>query len=148
MGERLRTKETPFKTCSMCGQVWKDRETFLEDESLELNGYSADFEDMARGLFYFTHKREGCKSTISISSGVFFDLYKGEKYREVLTGGNDCPRFCLKKDVLDRCDAFCEYAFVREVIQVILARQNRRQTKPVAHTIDDGLYTVDYSKGK
>ncbi len=109
----------------MCRKEWEDREAFLNDETLELNGYGADFEIIEDGLFYFTHNVPGCKSTMALKAGDFFDLYTAERSPERKRGADECPGLCLDKDVLDRCSVFCEYAFVREVIQVLLRRHNR-----------------------
>jgi hypothetical protein len=73
------TDNRPFKKCSMCSTVWETREDFLDDKSLEINGYGADFEILERSLFYFTHKKEGCFSTIAVKAEKFLSLYSGKK---------------------------------------------------------------------
>lgn len=111
-----------FKKCSMCGEIWGTRDEFLDDRSLELNGYGADFDRLENGLFYFTHKLQDCSTTMALKSSEFLNLYTGEKYPDSKMGGDECPRLCLDKNALDRCPAFCECAFVREIIQIIKAR--------------------------
>ena len=115
--------DTIFKKCPLCSHRWETRNDFLNDKTLELNGYQADFESLEHGLFFFTHRVDGCHSTMGILSADFFDLYTGKKYAQRKTGSEECPGYCLKKNKLDRCDAACEYAFVREIIQIILAHQ-------------------------
>ena len=109
----------PFKTCPHCFQIWPTRDDFISDSQLELNGYKADFEKLEYGLFFFTHQKSGCHSTMAIEVVDFKDLYSGEIYTERKTGSEECPRYCLDKEQLDRCDAICECAFVREIIQII-----------------------------
>lgn len=112
-------EETGFKCCPMCGKHWGNRNDFLNDDLLILNGYQADFEELEYGLFYFTHQAHGCGSTLVIQAKAFLDLYSGAKYSERKTGSDECPGYCLEKDQLSRCDAACECAFIREVIEII-----------------------------
>ncbi len=114
-----------FKLCPMCSTQWKTRDEFLDDPTLVLNGYGMDFEKLEWSLFYFTHATEGCHSTLAIVAEQFLDMYKGKRYTERRTGLEDCPRYCLDEKQLNRCDAFCECAFNREVIQIIKARQDK-----------------------
>ena len=124
-GNKMAQKEI-FKTCPMCSTVWKTRDEFLNDTSLEINGYGADFEKLERSFFYFTHTKEGCLSTSVIKAKHFLDLYSGERFTERRTGQDDCPGYCLEKNQLNRCGAMCECAFNREVIQIIKERQNTK----------------------
>ncbi len=117
------TESETFKICPMCFKEWQTRDQFLDDQSLVLDGYRADFEKLEWGLFYFTHKAEGCKTTMVITAKEFLSLYTGEKYSERRTDLEDCPGYCLEEQQLRRCDAFCECAFNREVIQVIQGRK-------------------------
>lgn len=113
----------PFKVCPKCGEVWKDRDSFLDDKTLKLNGYQADFEIPDRGLFFFTHLKEDCDSTMTLESDCFLDLYSGKRYNESQTGKKGCPKHCLNKTDLERCENMCELAFNREVINIIKKRR-------------------------
>ncbi len=108
-----------FKKCSMCSNEWETREKFLADNSLKINGYGADFKNLERSLFYFTHMKEGCFSTIVIKAEEFLSLYSGKRYSEQRAGKEECPGYCLDEKQLNRCDALCECAFNREIIQMI-----------------------------
>lgn len=110
-----------FKTCPNCKQIWVTQDGFLADKSVELNGYKADFENLEYGLFFFTHCKDGCFSTITIEVEDFMNLYGGPYYSESKAGSEECPGYCLDIDQLDRCEARCECAFVRHVIQIINA---------------------------
>ena len=114
-----------FKICPMCEKHWVSRDTFLDDTSLIFNGYQANFGVVEQGLFYFTHNIEACGSTMVIRAEAFLSLYKGKRYTENKHLSSDCPRYCLKKDQLKRCEAFCQYAFVREISQIILDRSQK-----------------------
>ncbi len=116
-----------FKHCPMCQNEWKTRDAFLDDNTLKLNGYGVDFERLELGLFYFTHHVDGCHSTLAIQAGDFLNLYSGTQHSERRTGKEGCPGYCLQQDQLDRCEALCECAFNREVMQLIKSRQNGDQ---------------------
>jgi hypothetical protein len=109
----------PFKICPNCFESWQTRDEFVSDDQLELNGYKADFEKLEYGLLFFTHKKAGCCSTMALEVFDFKGLYSGTIYTERKTDSKDCPRYCLDKEQLDRCDAICECAFVREIIKII-----------------------------
>lgn len=121
-----------FKKCPGCFTAWHTREDFLADNTLELNGYKADFKELEYGLFFFTHKADGCYSTMALEVKDFQDLYNGTIYRERKTESEECPRYCLKEKQLSRCAARCECAFAREIINIIRERQ-RGDESPVAH---------------
>lgn len=108
-----------FKTCPNCAAVWEKREEFLADSSVRLKGYGADFEKLEEGLFYFTHENGKCLTTMVLQAKDFLDLYPGTRYSGRRTGQADCPGYCLRKDQLDRCEALCECAFVREIVHII-----------------------------
>ncbi|MDA8086014.1 MAG: hypothetical protein M0Z75_04880 [Nitrospiraceae bacterium] len=115
--ESLKTE--PFKTCPCCNRVWPKRESFLADKELVLNGYQADFEDPGEGLFIFTHTDKGCGTSLAVKTKSFKDLYTGPVYARRGLGTEDCPGYCLGEFTMDRCDARCEYAYIRELLQII-----------------------------
>ena len=108
-----------FKKCPGCFKAWRSREDFLADGALELNGYKADFKELEYGLFFFTHKADGCYSTMALEVKDFQGLYTGTIYPERKTASEECPRYCMKEKQLNRCAARCECAFAREIIQII-----------------------------
>ncbi len=112
-----------FKTCSFCREVWVTQNSFLIDKSLKLNGYKADLEELEYGLFFFTHTKDGCHTTLSIEVRDLLNLYSGKTYSGEKTGSEDCPGYCTNIEELERCDAQCECSFVREIIQVILRKK-------------------------
>ncbi len=108
-----------FVRCPMCKTEWIDRDTFLRDTTLEINGYQVDFENLGMGLLYFTHQVDNCFSTLSIRAKEFFDLNPGKRYSERKTLQKDCPTYCLFKDNLERCKVQCECAFVRDLLHIL-----------------------------
>jgi hypothetical protein len=112
-----------FKICPNCQQVWSMQIEFISDGEIELNGYKSDFEKLEYGMFFFTHKKVGCFSTMVLEVKEFLNLYEGPFYSEQKTGTEDCPNYCRDKEKLDRCEAFCECAFVREIINIIREKQ-------------------------
>lgn len=105
--------------CPMCGEQWQNREVFIADRSLELTGYQADFDRLEMGLFFFTHKQEGCQSTLSMRAGEFYDLNPKVRYRQRKTLQDECPNYCLYQGNLEQCPAECECAFIRELILIL-----------------------------
>ena len=112
-------KLEPFHVCNNCMFIWRTRDSFLDDDNLVLNGYQFNPLDLEAGLFLFTHQVEGCNTTIAVKVDEFADLYQGKIYPDRRTGEVDCPGFCKKEEQLGRCDAKCECAYVREIIQII-----------------------------
>ncbi len=108
-----------FVRCPMCKTEWSDRDTFLHDTSLEINGYQVDFDNLGMGLFYFTHKVENCFSTLSVKAMEFFDLNPGRRYSERKTLKEECPTYCLYQENLTQCKARCECAFVRDLLLIL-----------------------------
>ncbi|MBD3224971.1 MAG: hypothetical protein GF313_09585 [Caldithrix sp.] len=107
-------KNNNFKVCPSCGFEWKYRKEFVEDDNLCIVGYQANFKHLTAGLLLFNHS---CKSTLALQVSVLRDLYEGPVFREKATGTDECPGYCLNKHNLDACQAECECAFVREIIQ-------------------------------
>ena len=107
---------TGFKKCPLCGFVWPSREDFISDPRVSLAGYQVNFSDLVAGLFLFNHS---CGTSMAVPAGQFQDLCNGPMFEEPLTGGEDCPGYCLRQDELRPCPAKCECAYVREIIQII-----------------------------
>ncbi|MDX1776054.1 MAG: hypothetical protein R3297_05700 [Desulfobulbales bacterium] len=105
-----------FKECSLCRHSWQKREHFLTDPDIEIVGYQVCFDGAKDGLFLFNHL---CETTLALKVQEFEDLHTGPKYEAVLTGTEECPGLCLHVDQLDACDARCEFASVRDIIQTI-----------------------------
>ena len=108
-----------FKSCGLCSRWWPTRDEFLSDPTIYVVGYQADVQAIERGLLLFRHKSASCGTIIAIPISEFLDLYTGPRYPEnrALTPG--CPRYCLDKDQLARCDVLCECAAARETISVL-----------------------------
>lgn len=100
----------------VCRHTWNGRTEFLADPDIEIIGYQVHFKDLKKGLFLFSHS---CNTSLSIPSGRFTDLYRGEMVEERKTGTEECPGYCLHQDELQPCPARCECAYVREIIQII-----------------------------
>jgi hypothetical protein len=109
----------PFKTCTMCLQSWRDAESFISDPSLVINGYQAFFDNPERGLILFTHKIQGCGSTIAVPAGVFKPLYHGPDYLLRNFGEPSCCGHCLQDHDLEQCNAECDMRWVRDVLQML-----------------------------
>lgn len=115
----------PCLKCRMCNTQWHTINSFINDPDLSFNGYQANFKELAAGLFLFTHRTEGCGSTMAVSAGHFFHLYDGPVFTEPKTGSEECPEHCFNQDDLGRCFAKCECAFVREIVDIIVKAKQR-----------------------
>ena len=118
-------KKQVFKTCPMCAKDWYSRNIFLDDPDLNFNGYQANFGILEHGLFYFTHEHAVCGSTMALRAEMFFPLYKGKRYKKNKKLSKECSGKCLDRTELGRCQAHCEFAFAREVSQIIKDRTHR-----------------------
>ncbi len=108
-----------FQVCNYCGCRWSSRGEFLADETLLFNGYQADFESPDKGLFLFTHRGPGCGTTLALEIRHFIDLYHGPVYSERKLNSSDCPGHCANIFNLERCENKCEFAYIRELIQIV-----------------------------
>ena len=109
-------KNVMFKKCPNCGFEWSSRRDFLDDPTLEIIGYQANFEELAAGIFLFNHS---CHGTLAIPSGRFEDLYQGPIFARRAEDSEECPGYCLQEEELEPCPVECECAYVREIIQTI-----------------------------
>lgn len=116
-----------FKACPMCGKKWRSRDAFLDDPHLMFNGYQANFGKIGEGLFYFTHATAGCGSTMAIQAEAFSSLYSGSRYSEIKMFTKECHGYCLNRHELQRCQAHCAYAYVREVAHIIKNRMTNQE---------------------
>ena len=112
-----------FKCCTCCSVTWRTRDEFLTDPDVELIGYQANFEDLKTGMLLFNH---ACHATMATEAEIFRDLYDGPVFRERATGGPTCPEYCLHRDDLRPCQARCECAYVREILQVVCHWKKRK----------------------
>jgi hypothetical protein len=67
-----------FRRCPLCGKIWARRTDFLSDPDLHLNGYQGSLRHLLtgkqrRGLLLFTHKIEGCGTTLAFDPSDFKD---------------------------------------------------------------------------
>lgn len=115
-----------FTKCPSCLIEWKTRADFLDDTTLELNGYQTNFNRLEHGLLYFTHRVGDCLSTIALEARDFLDMYRGPRYLGSKALGDDCPHYCIDDGQLTRCEMVCECAFVREVTHLIAEGQKGR----------------------
>ncbi len=106
-----------FKKCTCCDLPWFTRDEFLQDGNIELIGYQVNFGHLELGYFLFNHLT--CESTIAIPAGLFKDLYDGPVFAEQLIGSDSCPDYCRHNEILEACEAQCECAYVREILQIL-----------------------------
>jgi hypothetical protein len=129
-----------FKTCTCCDFPWSSRTEFLQDANTELVGYQANFCQLELGYFLFNHLT--CESTIAIPAGLFKDMYAGPLFAQRLTGTEVCQGFCEDMDAIEPCDAQCECAYVREIMQII--RNWPKKVRQIANIAQSDDYEVPY----
>ncbi len=108
-----------FKHCTMCGKHWQDLREFVTDAQLRLEGYQACFLKPELGLVLLTHRVDGCGTTLAVQAGQFKALYDGPEFTARRTGGDVCKGHCLKIDEFEECEADCDMAWVRTVMQCL-----------------------------
>lgn len=106
-----------FKCCSKCGTVWEKRADFINDKSLRINGYLANFDRPESGLYLFTHDKVNCKSTFVLPVADFSSLYQGIIYQACNKGKENCPLRCIDLQNLQECGCECSMAWIRIVLQ-------------------------------
>ena len=104
-----------FKLCNVCNHKWMNRQDFMVDPDIVIIGYQVNFDRLEAGHFYFNHS---CNNTIVLSANLFADLHEGPIFAEPRTGLEDCPGYCLKKEALEPCQAECECAYIRSIMQL------------------------------
>ena len=129
-----------FKKCTCCDLPWSSRTEFLQDANTELVGYQANFCQLELGYFLFNHLT--CESTIAIPAGLFQDMYAGPLFAQRLTGTEVCQGFCEDMDAIEPCDAQCECAYVREIMQIIRKWPKKMPQLANIAQVDD--YDVPY----
>jgi len=97
-----------FKKYPNCGHIWHDRESFLADPEVQLNGYQANFENLKLGLLLFDHQK--CRATMAINASDFRDLFDGPVFEKRKTNTDEYPGYCLRPKELARCPVECECA--------------------------------------
>lgn len=110
---------TPFLSCTMCEACWPDIESIITDETLEVCGYQARFDEPTQGMILITHMADGCRTTLGVGVAQLAPLYRGPVYTERKTGTDECGGLCLFEHRLEECEAECDMAWVRRVIQAM-----------------------------
>lgn len=110
-----------FEVCTLCQHDWDTLDDFLHDNSLDFNGYQANFKRPGKGIFFFTHLKDDCKSTISVNANNFYPVLEGEvSEREFAIHGQNCPGFCADKSNLNDCkNEICPGSFIRNLIGIL-----------------------------
>lgn len=106
-----------FKQCTVCGKVWPDIRDMVLDPELQVDGYQACFTDPQLGLILLTHRAPDCGNTLALVIKTLRVLYAGPVYSERQTGLEPCRDYCLRRNILEECDAECELAWARTVLQ-------------------------------
>lgn len=112
-------KTTPFKACPCCGHEWSNLQAFLNDPTLHPGGYQAHFEDLAGGLFMFTHMISGCGTSLAVEVKRFLSLSDRPILSKKGEPGDNCPQHCMREGCLEPCPEKCECNWVREVLTKI-----------------------------
>jgi len=118
-------KEEAFKTCPNCQAVWQTMDDFLSDPELKMNGYQVHFDNLEGGLFFFTHHRDGCFTTLAIPVTAFLALNDRPLLAtrdKQLCHNSD---FCARQGTLMPHPAECECAWVREMLHTIRAWEKK-----------------------
>lgn len=112
-------KTDAFKICPNCQASWPTMDEFLSDPELKMNGYQIHFDDLAGGIFFFTHHHEGCFTTLSIPVTDFLPLndipFLATRDKELCHNSD----FCARQGSILPHPAACECAWVREILKTV-----------------------------
>jgi hypothetical protein len=106
----------------MCQSLWESRIDFIISPKMKIIGYQACLAEPNEGLFLFNHEESNCGSTLAVEVGEFIDLYNGPTYSQPKTDTKECGEYCHHIDRLDSCHAECAYAHIRELLQILRAK--------------------------
>ena len=112
-----------FKSCRVCGEVWRDISDFILDPALRVEGYQACFANPPMGLVMVTHCNDDCGTTLAIKAQELKALYNGPEHLQRHTGGERCHSYCLQHNILEECDVDCDMAWARQALQWLRRRQ-------------------------
>ena len=78
----------PFKICPKCTHTWKTKDDLLQDPSVCLVGFQADFRETEPGHYLFNHILAGntCNTTMAVKVDDFLPLYNGPMFEEIKFG--------------------------------------------------------------
>jgi len=80
-------------------------------------GYQANSFDIEKGMLLFNHSDAKCGTTLAILVDNFLDLDTGHRYDQPKLGTAECEERCLNDLDIQRCNAKCRFAYVREIMQ-------------------------------
>ncbi|MFH1863211.1 MAG: response regulator [bacterium] len=116
---RQTQEDVTFVKCPKCQKSWRKLEDLIRDANVELAEYLVNYESIHGGQYLFKHKDPACNMTFSVPLTKFLELYKGEVSKTKNLGTPQCPGFCFQKESLEPCLLDCEYAFTRDIVQII-----------------------------
>jgi hypothetical protein len=113
-----------IKVCTNCGESWETMEDLLDDETLVINGYQANFKTPTEGLFIFTHKIPECQGSFAVKVNNFISLHPDpEKIAAFTPHTGKCEGYCETMESVDLCsEENCRGRIVREVLQLVRNR--------------------------
>lgn len=124
--------DIPIKRCPTCLQQWSTADEFLDDPTVGILKYLANFDVLECGLLYFNH--ETCSSVLGLCVSDFQHLRRSLTFSENKAGKEGCPGYCLIEKEFSPCKNTCECRWVRDVIQII------KNWKKTDHP--ENLYTI------
>lgn len=107
-------KESVFAECPECLHQWSTQKEFVTDDNIHIAGYIANFTNLGKGTFLFTHNYSG---ELKLHVELFMDLYNGVVHDTLMYGTAECPGYCNEHHTLSHCSIKCKAAMVREIIQ-------------------------------
>jgi hypothetical protein len=111
-------KMNPFKICPKCTHIWKVKDDFLQDPTVCLVGFQADFKGTEPGQYLFNHIPAGntCNTTMAVKVDDFLSLYSGPMFEEIKFGSPTCEDHCRSIEDLDLCPVECKNAIARKIM--------------------------------
>ena len=108
-----------FKICPKCTHTWKAKDDFLQDPTICLLGFQADFTGAKPGYYLFNHILAGntCNTTMAVKVDDFLSLYEGPMFEEIKFGSPMCEDHCRSVEDLNLCSVECKNAIARKIME-------------------------------
>lgn len=110
-----------FKACPTCKTEWLEFVAFLADHELVFTGYQANPANPPNGVFLFTHRHDGCNTTLAIQVNAFrIKMMHGRELKPFTPDDEGCEHHCLDVKNLMVCgNQKCHGSVIRQLIQEI-----------------------------
>lgn len=111
-----------WKDCS-CNIQWEDSVAFLEDPNIKFVGMQINLKSSKyKCFYYFDHTV--CGTTLGVKINKFESMIEKPVPKFIMTGEDECPRYCSELNNFLECTNDCHNAPYRRFAIKILSNLN------------------------